>query len=917
MLNRISRNIFQYVVVAAIIVVSNLLWYNFRLPPITGNSGFNIFPFRQIQISLLPFNAFSWPVSYIPPILGMPNNLLYALFYASSGNNYSIALFLSNIIWEILGAFSIFYLSRIFLKSANLDPRFAYASVIFIAFNEEIIQGSPFDLSASLLAVAVVLIYLAVYNSRLYILPLGAYSFFMLSSFPAGSLNYSLELLAIFIFVGIIFFSNRMRRSIQNFKRFIVVGVFSLLAIVAANAYLIYPFLSVKSLYLSALSAANPSYAFSFSFDKIEVIQNAIRLVNNWADYSSYAPTWMVPYLSNPVIYVLLFLPAALSISSVILRRKKSVIILLVFTAILIFFSKANNPPLGILFQWIILHIDVLRGFYNGSSFSGFLVIAYSLLIGISISAIFAGSRAHLLRSGRSIVRRSGRVIPLLMVIIILVLIIASVYPSLSYQLEEGNPSTPLGSALPQYYYNASNYLLSKGGYPAMVFPEVDTFNANTVNNTTWYNGVNIYPGIIYSSSISGSYPLNFVGGRGSVYQILSSIHIPQSYDSLLRLNRSISFSGFTIFDDANVTYSPYLNGPPFNDSVAFLPGHLIYSVNRSVYHEGGQWLLGSLSRMVNLSSYKYLVLNYTTRNVKISSLELGLFDPDGAGNWYYFSSYPTIKSRNASYLVVNLKNPTIDGGGSLENVSGVVINYDPSSNSTGTGTIMLSGFSISQHINYSYRYILDDMANDMNILGIKYAYVDTSIDSGNGTYYRNLFDSNNSLFTLVFHEGTVYIYRNNVYSGLFQTENTLNLYKNESSLLNGLYYNTSTQGMWVNSSASIPYSAGYSNPNIVWKSSGSNEYEVQFSSENKSTLLLFKTDFNANWNAYLPNGTKLDHFKADGYANGFIIPSNTSLVYIRYAGVTEYKVIELLSLSVPAIEFGLFVYVMFRRRKY
>ena len=902
--------------VATIIIISNILWYNFRLPPITGNSGFNIFPFRQIKVSLLPLNVFSWPVSYIPPILGMPDVLIYALFYAASGSSYSIALFLSNVVWEILGAFSVFYLSIILLKSVRLEPRFAYVSVIFIAFNESVIQGAQFDLSASLLAIAMVLLYLAVFRSRLYALPLGVYSFFMLSSFPAGSLEYSLELLAIFFFLGIMFFSNAERRTLSSLKRFISAGVYSILAIVAANAYLVYPFLSVKSLYFSALSAASPSYAFSFSFDKIEVIQNAIRLINNWADYSGYAPPWMVPYLSNPVIYVLLFLAPALAIVSIILKRKKTVILLFAFTAILIFLSKANNPPLGIVFQWIILHIDVMRGFYNGASFSGFLVIAYSLLIGISLSAIFAGLRARLSRSARSIIRRVGKSLPFLLVVLIVALMVVSVYPSLSGQIEDGNPSTPLGSALPQYYYNASNYLVSQGGYPAMVFPEVNTFNANTVNNTTWYNGVNIYPGVIYSPSLSGSSALNFVGGRGSVYQILSSIYTPHSYDSLLRLNSSMKFSGYGSFAGVNVTYSPYLKGPPFNDSVTFLPGHLIYSVNRSAYHSGGQWLIGSLNRTVNLSSYEYLILNYTNRNVKTSSLELGLFDPDGAGNWYYFSSYPTIREGKASYLVVNIKNPTIDGGGSLDNVSGVVINYDPASNSTGTGTFTLSGYSISQNINYSYGYILDDMSNDMNILGIKYAYVDTSIDSGNGTYYRNLFDSNSSLFTQVFHEGTVYIYRNNAYSGLFQTENTLNLYKNESSLLNGLYYNISTDGMWVNSSASLPYFAGYSNPNMLWKASGSTEYTVTFSNVNKTTLLLFKTDFSTDWNAYLPNGTKLDHFMADGYANGFVIPSNTTLVHIRYTGVAEYKAIELSSLSVPAIEFGLFVYLIFRGRK-
>lgn len=909
------KNIFQYIIVAIIVIISNMLWYNFRMPPITGNSGFNIFPFREIQISLLPFNMYSWPVSYIPPILGLPDNLIYALFYAVSGNSYSVATFFSNVIWEILGAFSVVYLSKTLLRSVGLDTRFAYVSVIFIIFNEEIVQGSQFDLTVSILAISIGLFYIIIYKSRLYVLPLGIYSFFMLSSFPAGSLTYSIELIAIFLCIGIMYFSNSERRRLKDIKQYIVSGILSFIVIVGSNAYMIYPFVSIKSLYFAALSASNPSYAFSFSFDKIEVIGNAIRLINNWADYSSFAPTWMGAYLSNPIIGVLLFIAPTLSIASVIFKRKKPILLIFMFTIILIFFSKASNPPMGSIFKWLILNIDILRPFYNGASFSGFLIIAYSMLIGVSLSSIYIELSNRIANSRKNFLKKTKKVIPVFIVLLVVGLMIASVYPSLSSQLEKGNPSTPLGSALPQYYFNASNFLVSQGNYPTIVFPEVNSFNSNQINGTIWYNGVNIYPGIISSPSISGSYALNYVGGKGSAYQVLRSIYSPQAYDSLLKLNRSMIFSSYYNFGDAIVKYGAYLSGSPFNDSVTYFPENLTYSVNKSAYHDGGQWLIGSLNRTVNLSFYNYLILNYTSSNITKSSLELGLFDPNGAGNWYCFSSYPAVKEGNLSYLVVSIKNPTIDGGGSLSNVSDIVINFDPAKNSTGRGSFMLNGYSILRSVKYAYRSVLEAMANDMNTLAIKYAYVDTSINSGNGTYYKDLFNSDSFLFPLIFHEGTIYIYRNNAYKGLFETKCNLRTYGNEADLLNGLYLNASTSGIWVNSSNLLTHSGSYAKTNISWIASSSSVYTITFSKIDHESLLLFKTDFNSAWNGYLQNGTKLQHFMADGYANGFVVPPNITIIYVKYDGVTVYKVIELTMLSIPEVEFGLFVYVMKRRK--
>lgn len=899
-----------------------MLWYNFKYPPVTGNSGFNIYPYKMLQISTKPYNFYSWPVSYIPPILGIPNDIIYSFFYLISYNSYGFAIFMSYIIWEISGAISLFYLSKKLLEYSNLSRNFAFFSVIFLAFNEEIVNGAAFDLAASQLIIAIAIIYLVIFRSYKYSLLAGLYSFFLFASFPGGTLTY-LEEIIIIILLFIIVFIILKKYKDKIFVRNAFIGIIlSALFIILANSYFILPFLSIKSLYFSAISSVNPTYAFSFGFDKIETLTNAIRLINNWADYSGFAPLWMLPYLRNNFIYILLFLIPLLSLISIIFRHKKINLMIYIIMIITIFLSKANNPPFGYIFKYIILHFNLLRPYYNGASFGAFLILEYSLLFPISLASLYnimdKIEKKQLKNTIRKIFNYSKKAMPIIIVILMLI----SVYPQLSPQYVHGNPSTPLESSLPSYYYNASNYLMKNPNSPVMVFPEVNTFNSNTYNNVTWYNGVNIYPGIIHNPSVSNSYPLNYVGGKGNIYNILSYIYNPYYLSNHYSLNTYINSSKFNIDSvnyskilNSNVTYSAYLNGTPFNDTVRYSQNDLIYTVNKSDYHSGGQWAIGNVKPGTNLSGYNYLILNYSLNNVNSSNIEVGLFD-GGTGNWYSFNSYPNIKENSYNYLVIQIKKPSGNGGlNNYDNITGIVINYYGYNKNTvnDKGNITIYGLSPLKYnpVNYSFssRYLY----HDMRILGVDYAYVDTSIDSGNGSYYNMLFSNDQSQFQLVFHEKSVYIYKLAGNNNIFSSGDNVTYYRNNNELLTNLYDNlTNFNDIYLNTTSKIGIAKfGNATTNLICDNN--NIYKLNII-HNKTTILLFKTDYNSNWVAYSGN-IKLKHVEANGFENAWIVPEGVSNITIYYKGQNSYAYIEAITLSFPLIEAVAFIY-FWRRKK-
>ena len=365
--------LFPYIVIPFIVLVSDLLWFNFKLPINNANNSFySVNSADLLRLILYPINLHSWPGSINSVVFSnFPGIVLPTTIYSVTRFNYPLTVLLLGYIWQLLGAYAIYYISRLFLLSENIDSKYSFFSVFFYLFNESLIQGNPFLSNMPLIITFILVSYLALFKRKSFILLFGFFSAFSIGNFPYLTIEF-VEILFVLIVLSFLVLLIQYRTNLELFvKRLIELGkrvFFLVLVILASLSYLIIPFLSVFHSYYLALTTPTPTYAFGFWPDTNLKLQNVLRLINNWAYFTpNYAPPWYQVYISNPVVSVLLWALPIMALGSILFIRNAVARMSYVILIIVIFLSKANNPPLGRVFVWLIDNIVILRPYYNGS----------------------------------------------------------------------------------------------------------------------------------------------------------------------------------------------------------------------------------------------------------------------------------------------------------------------------------------------------------------------------------------------------------------------------------------------------------------------------------------------------------------------------------------------------------------------
>ncbi len=700
---------------ALFVVISYFLWFNFHAPPINSNIGFDLYPLRQVSYVTSPFDPYLWPGSYVPWTLGMPVELYYGTFYAASGGSYAVGLFAAVVVLDTGGALCLLYLATRWLRRFSIPMEYGLFATLIYAFNGyRLLNGfgtTDGYLSAGILTVgdpAILLIlafltYLALFRGRIYLLALGAFSFFAFSNFPTASLTllqeYPLVLVVLLAFRWAAWRGWSLReKSVALAKS--AGGV--ALSIFVANAYLVYPLALVLGSYLSSLGASNPAYTFSYGFDTAQTVPNALRLATDWSVFSPKAPPWAVSYLNAPLAIGLAFVvPALAFLATLFLRRLGDVTLygLMVVTAVL---SASINTPFGPAFVALTTNVAPFRAFYYGATFSPLLLVFYCFFAPVTI-ALLPGllrrdrgtpaddsaatsappSRPSVFGLARPSARRSY-VWPIL----VAALIVAAAYPALSPNFSDAHAAAyPIDATLPGYYTDAASFLeKTDPNGPTMVFPLVQPFDSNTINGSTWYSGIDLYPNLIPNPSISSAYPSNYHGEDGNQLPVAGFV-----YDM-----------GGTVCATANCTRGgvdpvPELStlwpspSPQFvtgntstidwqasfpTDNVSLHEGNgttsLEFRVNASVSESNGHWMLGFLPGFENLSGYEFAMINYTLTGASPSSVLFGFhsYSLYGPGDAYALSNYSELRSGAIETVLIPLADPTVPVHGVLSNVT-------------------------------------------------------------------------------------------------------------------------------------------------------------------------------------------------------------------------------------------------------
>jgi hypothetical protein len=348
------------------------------------------------------------------------------------------------------------------------------------------------------------------------------------------------------------------------------------------------------------------------------------------------------------------------------------------------------------------------------------------------------------------------------------------------------------------------------------------------------------------------------------------------------------------------------------NGTVAtFLVNQSTSPLNRAHY------LVGSFDAPVNFSGANFVAVTYTLSGVDPAHVSFGFKSAPDQGVGYALSNFLTVHHDDESTTLVQLSNPdVITGANSLSSVLAVYLEYQPLPNEHGTVSLELDSLAF---LPGAPGDATDVLAHDLARLGVEFAYVDSGIQSSptpawTGDYFDELL-TNSSAFEQVFKDGTVTIFRNLDYEGLFSAVSNISETPPVNATLGdqrfayaGIYSNTSNFGVtYVDSSLTptAPFgSANISGEQIV----GPTQYRVTVDAVD-SAVLVFRVNYNANWTATTDGGDRLQGpFVVDGYANGWLAPPGKYTVVISYSGQTTYGPVETITFFIPAVMIVWFV---------
>ena len=921
----IKKPIVKYLTVAFLILLSNLIWYNFSKPPIYANTGFPINTFRYIRYYYLPFNFYSWPVSYNPLVNYFPGNFAYYILNTITLNNYAISFFIYNVGFEIAGGFSLFYLTSRFFHKYNISELYAFVSVLIYAFNASLfLDGGLFESGTSELLIILLLLYLIVYKSKIYLFLLGFLSFFIFFPFPGGYPDGATILLEEFVIIIVLIILKEGLTKIKNNCQTIfplIISILLSIGIIAISlSYLLFIIYASGSTLIGNSVSLKPAYVFGFIYDWIAVLPNAMRLILNWGVYTAYAAPWVSSYLANPIILSLLYILPFFSLSSIIFL-KRSDYYLYASLVISILAATTANPPLGNLFIYIMLHVGPLRVFYESDAYYPILVIFYSLLFPFSLYNFSELLRRYALQ--RRISKRKIKPFILnkrthkVFVFALILIVLATAFPLYTGLVDESSSAMPVESSIPSYYFSASNFLQSHGHYsPVMVLPGIYGFSSYETSEHIWYQGIDLYPTLINNPSISDDISGSYTVGRGDAYSVISYVYGRPITNAYYAYQNDSGLYSSTNFITTNGSIIKWITNYP-TDQINFESNssYLNDYINGSTHNNkiGSHDLLGYFNHSINLSRYDYVTLDIKT-SVPTSSFSIGFMNSSGDFVYYVGMNnfLPTITPNTPSEVPVYLG--SADHVLARQNITAIVISYNHRTGNPNDFNLSLYSLKfMKSSVNYA-----DILARGMNILGVKYAYVDTGIVDSYGQFNGNGYNSvleNSSLYNLDFRQGTVSIYSYRSYDGLISSYSKIVDYRNESYLLGNLFYNISSNDMplYGLNIKNITETSGSQITN--YEEISPTDYIVNISYKGP-VAVFFKEGYSPNWIAVNSNGSAINtHFEADGYGNGWLISNNTSKIEIIYSGAQVYAGLVTITVAIPFLMLSVFILLYSRRR--
>ena len=198
-------------------------------------------------------------------------------------------------------------------------------------------------------------------------------------------------------------------------------------------------------------------------------LYDVTRLVVKWGFYSGLLGRPYLPYghvyLSDPLIIILCYFPAMLAFASLLLSKKHEIAWFFGCVAILGIFLASGfsfNQYISS-FYYALMGLPFLNAFREASNWIFFVIMSFSILIGLTSSVVFY--------------RFKNKVLRILVISLVALLFITTAYPLTTGEVAENWLSPNIkGTILPSSYVQLNNMLSNQ--YWALLLPQRVTYVA-------------------------------------------------------------------------------------------------------------------------------------------------------------------------------------------------------------------------------------------------------------------------------------------------------------------------------------------------------------------------------------------------------------------------------------------------------
>lgn len=580
-------------------------------------------------------------------------------------------------------------------------------------------------------------------------------------------------------------------------------------------------------------------------------LYDVTRLVVKWGFYSGalgmpYLPYGHV-YLSDTMLIILCYFPAILAFASLLLSKKHEITLFFGCVAILGIFLASGfsfNQYLSNFYSALV-ELPFLNAFREASNWIFFVIISFSILIGMTSSVVF-----H---------RFKNKVLRILVISLVALLFIATAYPLTTGEVAENWLSPNIkGTYLPSSYVQLNNVLSNQ--YWALLLPQRDTYVTYNFSGIPFGTG-NPYP-LIFSKPI--------ISGSGTEYVQSENLDLLIKVYGLMLTNEYEN-----VAPEGNASASSI-------EKDGLVPAQAIdgdYNTRWASKEGMPQWLEIGWNNTQELSRIKIVFENAYANDYTIET-------------WNGLSWTTQIEVENNTSLEPEY------AFSQLTPTTRLRISF--------TKALPLNLISILELEVYAQT---EGLSKFLGTLGIEYLVLEKDIVSGNLSDVRELRLDQNENFVLTKEWDEVALYNNtHVLQKLYTADNTLNYTTLDDmfQIVDKSEWETLQHSALINSTSTSTIENDELVPpeNFVWTELSPTSYVAHVESKGPF-VLVFLESYDEHWKVSV-NGNSVsetNHQEVNAFANGWLVNSTGDLtISIQYETQNVFLISVVASLVLPAL---------------